>query len=141
MLKYKYVIGIDPGVNTGFAFWNKQDKKFVSLGTHSILTAIDNVKILYEKSIASNILVRVEDARKRTWFGNTGKERLKGAGSVERDCKIWEDFLTDLGIDFEMVHPKNNKTKLSAEVFKKVTGYEGGTSQHSRDAAMLCVGF
>lgn len=92
------------------------------------------------------VFVRVEDARQRTWVPwqkNEKAERGKreGAGSVKRDAKIWEDFLTDLGVPFEMVPPKNNKTKVSAEYLKQLTGYTGTTSKHARDAAMLVIGF
>jgi hypothetical protein len=60
---------------------------------------------------------------------------------VKRDCQIWEDYLTDLRIPFEMVAPKNNATKLTAEQFRRITGYEGKTNEHGRDAAMLVYGF
>jgi hypothetical protein len=87
------------------------------------------------------VFIRVEDARLRTWFGNTGHERLKGAGSVERDARIWEDFLQSIGANFEMVHPKYNKTKTDAIYFRKLTGWNGLTNEHSRDAGMLVFGF
>lgn len=139
---YRYIIGIDPGVNTGFVVWNKKDKIFRYFGTIPIHKAIIEMQYFRNEYYIHNYdsFVRVEDARKRKWFGNTGKERLKGAGSIERDCKIWEDFLIDLGVDFEMVHPKNNKTKWSAEAFEKVTKFNGRSSQHARDAAMLVYG-
>lgn len=91
-------------------------------------------------------MVRVEDARQRTWVPwqkNEKYERGKreGAGSVKRDAKIWEDFLKDLGIPFEMVAPKKNKTKVSDAYLQQLTGYAGKTSQHARDAAMLVIGF
>lgn len=89
----------------------------------------------------TKIFVRIEDARKRTWFGNAGREQLQGAGSIKRDCKIWEDFLTDNNIPFELVAPKNNKTKINASVFKKITRWQVQTNEHSRDAAMLVFGF
>jgi hypothetical protein len=139
-MKYDYVIGIDPGVNSGFALWDCKAKKLVSLRTNKIHYAMNSVTVLCNKS-SSNVLVRVEDARKRKWFGKNSDAKMQGAGSVKRDCTIWEDFLTDLGVDFEMVDPKNNKTKWSADVFKKVTKYDGRTSQHSRDAAGLCLGW
>ena len=83
------------------------------------------------------MFVRIEDARQRRWLGNKGREALQGAGSIKRDATIWEDFLTDKKIPFEMVAPSRNSTKLSAEVFKRLTGWQGRTSEHSRDAAML----
>ena len=39
------------------------------------------------------------------------RKRLQGVGSVKRDATIWEDYLTELGVEFEMVAPKRNITK------------------------------
>ena len=130
-------IGIDPGVNTGLAIWDIDEKRFTDIRTDSILAIIDRLKndYLYKDDIS--IVLVVEDARKRTYFGKTGRERLKGAGSVERDCKIWEEFCELYGVRLYLIHPKNNKTKLNAEQFTRITGYTGRTSVHSRDAAML----
>ena len=86
-------------------------------------------------------LERFEDARLRKWIPQIkGKEVLQGVGSVKRDAGIWEDFLRDLGVPFEMVAPKNNITKLSADSFRKITGWQSKTNEHSRDAAMLVFG-
>lgn len=130
-------IGIDPGVNTGMAIWDIDKKRFTDIRTDSILATIDRLKNDYLFKDDISIVLIVEDARKRTWFGNTGKERLKGAGSVERDCKIWEEFCELYELPLYLIHPKNNKTKLNAEQFARITGYKGRTSVHARDAAML----
>lgn len=129
-------IGLDTGVHTGFAVWDSELKRITELATMKIHEAMLRVKDL---SISDDIVVFFEDARLRTWFGRTGQERLMGAGSVRRDCSIWEDFLTDLGIEFHPVAPKNNTTKISADFFRKLSGYKGRTSTHARDAAMLVI--
>lgn len=136
---YDFIVGIDTGVNTGFAIWNKTNKSFTTVETLPLHQAMFRIRELKDSGIS--ILVRVEDARLRTWFGKSGREQLQGAGSVKRDAKIWEDFLTDLHVDFEMVAPKNNKTKLDASKFKHITGWKERTNEHCRDAAMLCYGF
>ena len=53
----------------------------------------------------------------------------------------FEDYLTELGVEFEMVAPKRNITKMSQEYFKQLTGWKKQTNEHSRDAAMLVFGF
>jgi len=100
----------------------------------------DALQMVYMLSLETAICVRVEDARKRKWFGKSGREKLQGAGSVKRDCKIWEDFLTDKKIPFELVPPKANKTKTTAAQFKAVTKWQPRTNEHARDAAMLVYG-
>lgn len=133
----RYFIGIDAGTHTGVAIWDKQEKRFVKIVTTSILKAIDIVR---RYNIEDEVQVRIEDARKRNWFGNAGRERLQGAGSVKRDCAIWEEFLNDEKIPYMLIAPKNNSTKMSADSFSRLTGYSGRTNEHNRDAAMLVFG-
>ena len=135
-MKHRYYIGIDCGVNTGVAIWDKEAKELIVVATMAIHKAMDIVRNAHKESI-----VRVEDARKRVWFGKSDREQLQGAGSIKRDAKIWEDFLKDLSIDYEMVAPKKNKTKLSAERFSQLTKWNKSSSVHARDAAMLVFGF
>ncbi len=131
-------IGIDPGTETGLAVWDSSFGELVSVDSFKIHKAMQIV-LNYKSSAGAlgPIKVRVEDARLRKWFGKASAEKLQGVGSVKRDCSIWEDFLTDNGIDFEMVPPKFNMTKLKAEPFHKITGYKKQTNEHGRDAAML----
>lgn len=137
---HRYYIGIDTGTNTGFAVWSKELKELTRVETLPIHKAIEQIRCIVEIKENLPVLIRVEDARKRKWFGNSGREQLQGAGSIKRDAKIWEDFLTDLGVDFELVAPKNNKTKVNAATFKNITGWTGKTTEHSRDAGMLVYG-
>lgn len=130
----KIIIGIDSGVNTGVAIWDCIEQRLYFVGSMQIHQAMELV-------LQSNpALVRVEDARKRKWVKG-GREKLQGAGSVKRDAKIWEDFLKDKKIVFEMVAPKDNTTKLDADSFKYRTGWLKPTNNHGRDAGMLVFGF
>lgn len=138
-MKHRYYLGIDTGVNTGVAMWDKKDRRLKFVETMPIHKAMVLLMNMTDEDLA-DLHIRVEDARKRKWFGNSGKEKLQGAGSVKRDAKIWEDFLTDIGASFEMVAPKQNKTKLDADDFKKLTGWKERCSSHARDAAMLVFG-
>lgn len=142
--KYGIYIGIDTGVETGFAQWHKAIKELTAVCSLKIHVAMDLVRDVHRLNHGL-VLVRVEDARKRKIIPREATERWErgrreGAGSVKRDASIWEDFLEDLGVDYEMVPPKQNKTKLSAPVFKRLTGWPGVTNEHGRDAAMLVFG-
>lgn len=144
--KYAFVIGIDTGVNTGVATWNVTARKFELIKTTAIHKAMMYVIEMY-KTYGGSMLVRVEDARLRTWYQSSYKTReeeremLQGVGSVKRDAKIWEDFLTDIGIPFEMIHPKDSIAKVNALTFRNITKYDKPTNEHSRDAAMLVFGY
>ena len=130
-------IGIDPGTHTGIAVWSHQEQRFFALGTKTMYEATEDVLNLVNKYGRDNIFVRFEDARKRNWFGNAGREQLQGAGSIKRDCSLWEEFLTAKNIPFAAVAPKANRTKMTAEQFERYTGWAKRTSEHARDAAML----
>ena len=142
MNKYDYIIGIDPGTHTGLATWDVNLQKFWLIETVSIHKAIISLNDPKNdiRAIGRSVLVRIEDARLRTWYGDDKGDRAKsqGVGSIKRDCAIWEDFCKDLGIDYEMVKPGRVKTKLTAATFKNLTGWEGRTTEHSRDAGLLC---
>ena len=138
MKKYKFVIGVDPGAKTGFAIWDCKAKEFLSVDTLKIHQAIF---VIMQKCNRPDVLVLVEDARKRVWYGDAGRGKLQGVGSVKRDCSIWEDLLKDLECDYRLLHPKDIKTKLDSVTFERITGYKFRTSQHARDAAMMCYGY
>lgn len=130
------LIGIDPGTNTGLAIKESGLLRIVETG--KIWWALNVVKEWAEYHGNQNTLVRFEDARLRKWFGNSGPEKWKGAGSIMRDCAIWEETLLELGIPFEKVAPKHVKETDSA-YFHKITGWKGRTSIHAREAAWLIL--
>lgn len=142
-----YYIGIDTGVNTGIAIWDNRKRSLLQVETMKIHQAMELVRKYKEVALVNgtSLIVRVEDARQRKWFGyNTPQKdraKLQGAGSVKRDASIWEDYLKDLDVEFQMVAPKNNATKLTSERFKALTGWKKQTNEHSRDATMLVFGF
>ena len=132
-------IGIDTGTHTGLAVWDDRLKELTSLETIPIHRALSRVLAL---SSSEDVFVIFEDARQRTWFGkdkNTSA-KLQGAGSIKRDCSIWEDFCKDYQIPFLAVPPVKGGTKLSEAYFKTISGWKGRTSNHARDAAMLVIG-
>ena len=133
-------IGIDPGTHTGVAIWDGAKREFLELSTIPIHQALDKVKRIAKEN--NDICVVFEDARQRTWFGkdkNTNA-KLQGAGSIKRDCSIWEDFCRDYEISYYAVPPMKGGTKLSESYFKTISGWKGRTSNHARDAAMLVIG-
>lgn len=139
--------GIDPGLHTGLAVWDGGKRELRLVATLPLWKALDTVKKW--KAVAAGIPTRFavvfEDARKRKWLPqerNVSEYRgkLMGAGSVKRDCVIWQEFLEDNGIPFFQLAPAKGLTKWNKDTFAKVTGYKGRTSNHARDAAMLVFG-
>ena len=135
-------VGIDPGEHTGLAVWNSEEHYFVDIYTCKLHEAQVRLYDIWRLSNRKDMFVVFEDARQRRWIPDTHNirremGRRQGAGSIKRDCQIWEEFLTDFGIPFEARKPQAGGTKWSADFFKKVTGYTGRCSEHARDAALL----
>lgn len=148
MKKYSIYIGIDTGVNTGIAIWQRRPQQaFLIVESTTIHRAMKEVESWHRKH-PGELFVRVEDPRQRKWFGKMDRQQAKygaavreGVGSVKRDASIWECFLKDLDIPHEMVAPKNNKTKMTATEFMRLTGWPMDTNEHGRDSAMLVFGY
>ena len=135
-------IGIDTGTHTGIALWDADYQELLDVSTVKLHQALFKVKSLWE--MRRDIKVLFEDARQRKWYdtrtARQDRSRLQGAGSIKRDCNVWEEFLTDYKIPYDAVPPCHNATKLSAEAFRRITKWEKRTNEHSRDAAMLVYG-
>lgn len=133
-------VGVDPGQHTGIAVWDTSTRQFIEIRTTGIVSAMDYLTELHkEKKI---MLLVFEDARQRTWIPRERdirqvKGRAMGAGSVKRDCSIWEEWCSARGIQFIASRPKTGMTKLTDAYFRGITGYDRRTNEHGRDAAML----
>ena len=134
------LIGIDTGTHTGIALYDLSARAFGYIETVKIHEAMRMVGDAYEK-YGKSLMVLFEDARLRKWYAGAGREKLQGAGSIKRDCNIWDDYLNDLGVNYVAVPPKHNITKLNETQFRAITGWTLRTSEHARDAAMLVFGF
>lgn len=133
-------IGIDTGTHTGVAVWDSEERKFLEIKTMMLHQALQLVITMCQVWKRENVMVLFEDARQRKWFGSDSDAKLQGAGSVKRDASIWEEFCTDYRIAFRALPPAVGATKMKPEVFKALTGWNGRTSDHARDAAMIVFG-
>ena len=133
--KYRAMIGIDPGTKTGLAI--KCDGLIQVITTTNIIKAVELVKEWHGYH-GVDLLVRIEDARMRSYFADSGREKWQGAGSIKRDCRIWEKELIEMGVDYEFVHPKEVQATTAAE-FNKLTGCKVITSIHAREAAWMII--
>lgn len=143
LFKLEKAISAKPHITRG----QVKEIKNMREGWHIALELVKQWKARAEAD-GTRLIVRVEDARQRKWFGHdewkTAEERkkkLQGVGSVKRDSSIWDDFLADLGVEYQMVPPRYNVTKLTQEQFQAMTGWKKRTNEHKRDAAMLVYGF
>jgi hypothetical protein len=131
-------IGIDPGTTTGLAIkYFFQGQPYMELDSGTITHMMMRVHHIALKN--DDVMLFIEDARKRNWFGARAKEKLQGAGSIKRDCAIWEDWAKEMELPYHMIAPKDVATKQSSEAFALLTGIKR-SNQHERDAAMIVWG-
>ena len=137
------VVGLDPGCHTGLAVWDTTSRQFLDVRCSGIVDAMEYLSELQSQRQIG--LVVFEDARQRKWIPREKdlsqfRGRAMGAGSVKRDCSIWEEWCERNAIDYVASPPKNGTTKLSDIAFRGITGYDRRTNEHGRDAAMLVFG-
>lgn len=152
----RYVVGIDPGVKTGFAVWDRDGKRLLSVETSDfweVFFRISSAPILRPDSA----LIVVEVAhyapvfRERKAAGkneNHAARLAQNVGQVMREAKLLAEGFRRLGYTVQEVKPLGKKKdasgNYSAEAdraeFERLTGWTKQTSQHARDAARLAFG-
>lgn len=133
----KHLIGIDPGMNCGYALCNPDGKLFdvTTLKMWELLKVLEMLKF----ALKENLLIRIEDPN--TWIPFKGKKhnasRLQGVGGVKQTYKHIIEFLEDNGFEYENTRIQGNYKKMTSSKFKQMTGWGKPTNEHGRDAAML----
>lgn len=129
------ILGMDPGASTGVA--TIVDGALVQLDTiapHEI-----------ERTIRAAMPARVvfEDSRlqSHTWTrGKSGAASAKMArnvGQVDAWCTLITAVCGELGIPAHGISPAAKGAKVQADRFAVVTGWQGRSNEHERDAAMV----
>ncbi len=133
-MDHRLVIGIDPGKTTGLALLNKETNELLELHSTNFWEAM-NYCIL---SAAATVVVEVPQTR-AIWSGKgtAGKAKLKVAANVGgtiREAELLVEGLEIAGKIVRQVHPIG---KLNKAKFNKLTGWTGGSNEHTRDAGRL----
>lgn len=138
------LVGVDTGVKTGVGVWCTDAKKILDVTSGTLIEMYHYINDLHALNpdwrVDKEVFLRIEDARKRKWFGSDSRGKAQGAGSIKRDCAIWDEICQYHNWDYQMVHPIKGATKLKSQQFKQITKWEGRTNEHSRDALMLVYG-
>lgn len=147
-----YVLALDPGTSTGLALAGREPLldgrgpwRWLALRTLPLHRAIPLVLQALEALGPERMLVLVEDAR--LVKHGTREERKQGAGSVKRDCAIWDAALADAAVELalgprlcvQFVKPGGRWSLRKVEPCKLalVTGCTLAGSVHARDAAAV----
>jgi hypothetical protein len=139
-----FVLGIDPGRATGLAGFDPHENRLLFVGSDRPLASIKRI----ERWAAGGLLLGayVEDSRRSPVYarhaGKNRSERDRVARSVGRIDQLIDLYLAVLhaaGVPAKGVPPVRSK-KWDAATLRCVTGYEGRTNEHGRDAARLVFG-
>lgn len=138
-------VGIDPGTNTGFAVWDCIAGEFAALDTLGFWSAYQ--RVLQLAATHERLLAVVEDpsGNKPVFPRNLTMKEVKiklhiaqSVGGNKREAQLLIKGLRRAGIPVKTVTPRDGK--WNAETFAKITGYQGRTNEHKRDAGRLVVG-
>jgi hypothetical protein len=130
------ILAIDPGANTGCAHFENGTLKDIFTTTpyqifQYVQDKIYNRVILEDSTLISHVY---------TAPSVKGAAKLKIArniGEVDGYCKMIVQACAEAGIPCLQISPKGKGAKLNATEFKQITGWEGKSNQHERDAAMV----
>ena len=144
MSKKRFYVGIDPGVNTGWASWDSESKQFLNIYTTNFWDCITALKLL-PKEIVESCCVIIEDPNlNRPTFDRPGQNNFamrkiaQNVGSNKRDAQLIIEWLE--ANKFEVIKVKPTTGKWDSKTFKSITKWEGSTNEHGRDAAKLIFG-
>lgn len=142
-MKKRFYIGIDPGVNTGYALWDSKQGKFDMVSTITFWGAI----LLLEVAmiVKEQHCIVIEDPNlNRPTFDRPGqntfvmKKIAQNVGSNKRDAQLLIEWCESNG--FEVVRVKPSTAKWDKNTFIRITKWERTTNEHGRDAAKLIFG-
>ena len=133
-------IGLDPGTagRVGFAVsQGDQLLRVESLSFWEVIAAIAS----YPPS--ESLTVRVEDARSLPIYQRNRRSNPRvmgtigrGVGKIDATTALLIEWLQLHGYRVECVEP-DRRGKWDAETFRRVTGWQGRTNEHARDAGKM----
>lgn len=134
----KAILGIDPGLSTGFALYH--DGKLQVLTTvrpHELADVINDfggtqgiARIIFEDSrLTSHVFTTVKSRP-------AALKMARNIGQIDAWSGLINSVCEKLKIPCHGISPKQKGKKLNAEEFLRVTGWEYQSNQHERDAAM-----
>lgn len=134
------IIGIDPDLEKSGVAILGQELQLKNL------TFPETVELLrdFQDEIKKVVIEAGWLNKKSNFHGRHGQSKAKGesiarnVGENHATGKLLVEMAKSLGL--AVVEVKPTRTKLKAEDFNRITGWQGRTNQEQRDAAMLIVG-
>lgn len=137
------VIGIDPDLKkSGVAV--AIDGK---LSTLDCLRLLDLIAFIYEHKHCAHFVIENVNHDKATYVRPGASKSVmqnisQKVGMVKAIGIVVEEILTDIGAEFTSMKPLRGavkKAKNDAELFNRITGWQGKSNQDKRDAGLLAL--
>ena len=131
-----WILGIDPGTNTGMAIRNVVTGDIEKLWTSNFWEA-------YHYAINNalcwrGVVVEVPDTKRVFHKAAGGLQQIQRTavrvGGVLREAELLAQGIEQQNIPVLRVNPRG---KINAEKFNSITGWKHKSNEHSRDAGML----
>lgn len=133
-------VGIDPGVKTGFAI--AESGKLTHLETVDFWGAYDRIRE-WDPGCVEMITIEISETThmwgKQLYGNDQDKRRVKmgqNVGAVRREGQLLAQRLRQRGYSVRCVPPRG---KVSADYFRRLTGWTGTSNEHTRDAGLLAI--
>ena len=129
------ILGIDPGVHTGIATYQKG--ALVDLQTiqpHQIgayLLEAKPTRVIFEDSRLTSFMFTQVKSRA------AALKMARNVGEIDAWARLIVAVCGELGIACHGISPKGKGAKVGAIEFARLTGWLSPSNQHVRDAAMV----
>lgn len=139
-----HVLGLDPGRKTGVALYvNGVLSELATIGPvelQSFLVGrskLGRLQVVFEDSRLISAIYSDKDAKNEA----AKKKIARDVGGIDMLCLLIEDSCKRLRVRYLGLSPKEKGAKVAASAFEHITGWEGRTNEHERDAAMVARPF
>ena len=130
-------IGIDPGKKTAIAVYCSITKRIIDVFMTDFWGAYEYVQDNQNDILIKKVIIEVPQT-KTNWHKKGCDITSANVGGIYREANLLADGIERMGLNVVRQHPQG---KYNAEYVAKLTGYKKRTSEHARDAIMLCWGF
>lgn len=129
------ILGMDPGANTGVARY--ENGKLVALRT----IAPQDIAAVLEEIRPARVVFEDSRLQTHTWTKAASRaaaaKMARNVGQVDAWCVLITAICERLGIACHGISPAAKGAKVDAARFAALTGWEGSSNEHTRDAAMV----
>ncbi len=136
---YRWVIAVDPGVQCGYAVWNRRKKCFDVIDTLTFWEVMDRVQVFGPHEVkviveVAHLAPTYRHLKAEGTNANTLSKIARNVGQVTREAQLLVEGLRRSGYTVTEVKPQGKKDQAE---FKRITGWQKRTNAHERDAGML----